>query len=43
MLHRRDFLQASTAFAGVAPAAAAAQAKLADIDHIIVLMKENRS
>ena len=45
MLHRRDFLQASTALAGMAasPATAAVAAKLSDIDHVIILMKENRS
>ncbi len=44
-LHRRDLLQASAALAGMAasPAAASAPARLSDIDHIIVLMKENRS
>ncbi|HEY1932328.1 MAG TPA: alkaline phosphatase family protein [Acetobacteraceae bacterium] len=46
LLRRRELLQASAALAGLAaqPAAAAARpATLSDIDHIIVLMKENRS
>jgi phospholipase C len=44
-LHRREVLQATAALAGMAasPASAAAPAKLTDIDHIIILMKENRS
>ena len=42
---RRRFLQTAAALAvsGIAPASAAAPAKLSDIDHIIILMKENRS
>ena len=46
LLRRREFLQASVALAGAGAstaAAAAAPAKLSDIDHIIILMKENRS
>ena len=45
-LSRRHFLQASAALAGLPPGAAAAEtapAKLSDIDHVIILMKENRS
>jgi phospholipase C len=48
-LGRRRFLQAAAALAasGIAPelaaAAGGAPAKLSDIDHIIILMKENRS
>ena len=44
-ISRRRFLQASAVLAGVPPAvsAAGAPARLSDIDHIIILMKENRS
>jgi phospholipase C len=50
-LSRRNFLQSSAMLAGLpagaaatSPAsAAAAPAKLSDIDHIVILMKENRS
>jgi phospholipase C len=48
---RRRFLQSAAALAfaggiapeGTSPAAPARQAQLADIDHIIIMMKENRS
>ncbi len=47
-LSRRHFLQASAALSGlpagaITASAAAAPAKLSDIDHIVILMKENRS
>ncbi|HZK90643.1 MAG TPA: alkaline phosphatase family protein [Stellaceae bacterium] len=42
---RRNFLRSAAALAagGIVPARAAPATKLSDIDHIIILMKENRS